>query len=135
MKTTNYINTFIRISEDCPVRTAEIPPLGGVSKTIARRQYEWLSKRPYQFTSDTLLFGIHAERHHLPGDDIEEEQKKFFSKGQPCLRTSPLAKRYGWGFHHDERGRVALIPYGSDEYTRFAGDENLTQLTALRSRR
>ncbi len=25
-------------------------------------------------------------------------------KGQACLRSSALAKRYGWGFHFDEQG-------------------------------
>jgi hypothetical protein len=27
MHTTNYLNTFIEVAEDCPVKAAEIPPV------------------------------------------------------------------------------------------------------------
>ncbi len=44
---------------------------------------------------------------------------EFFSKGQPCLCSSDLAKRYGWGIHCDARGRVALLGVDTPEYQDF----------------
>jgi len=49
--------------------------------------------------------------------------------------TAVLAKRYGWGFHHDGQGRVALVPLGSTRYQELSDDVSLTQLRAMRSRR
>ncbi|MFB7893762.1 DUF6157 family protein [Microbacterium sp. NPDC056044] len=67
--------------------------------------------------------------------DRDAERVRFFAKGQPCLRSSPLGKRYGWGIHHDDQGRVALYPVESDEYRRFADDAALAHTQAMRSAR
>jgi hypothetical protein len=48
MHTTNYINTFIQIAEDCPVTTAEVPPLKGDEKTIANLHFEMIIDNPYK---------------------------------------------------------------------------------------
>ncbi|MDF2550836.1 MAG: hypothetical protein K0R77_111 [Chryseobacterium sp.] len=45
--TTNYINTFIEVSEDCPVSVSQTPP-EKKEKTVANLQYEQLIKNPYQ---------------------------------------------------------------------------------------
>lgn len=135
MKTTNYTSTFISVAEDCPVETAEIPPLRGSRKTAARIQYEMISESPYKYTSDDVLFRIYARKHQIPEAEKSEERKKFFSKGQPCLRSSALGKRYGWGIHSDETGRVAIFPVESEEYRRYSSDEKLKQLKAMRTSR
>lgn len=132
MHTTNYFNTFIRIAEDCPVKSAEVPPLKK-EKSIANLQFEMIEQHPYKYTSDEVIFGIHALRNGLNNND--DERAKFFSKGQPCLRASPLAKRYGWGVHSDADGKVAVYPAGSEEYEKFANDPGLKQVTAMRSKR
>lgn len=133
MKTTNYYNTFIEVAEDCPVEDAEIPPLRGGKKSIARMQYEMISQHSYQFTSDDIIFRIHAERKGLPLTKAERE--KFFSKGRACLRSSPLGKRYGWGLHHNDEGKVALYGVESDQYCQLAEDEELAHTKAMRSGR
>lgn len=133
MKTTNYYNTFIEVAEDSPVEKAEIPPLRGSKKTIARMQYEMISEHPYQFTSDDVIFKIHASRKGL--SQSREELEKFFSKGRACLRSSPLAKRYGWGIHSNEQGKVALIALESDKYQKLTGDQDLAHTRAMRSSR
>lgn len=132
--TTNYRNTFIAVAPDCPAPAAEKPPLTG-TPTVAALQFALVSTRPYQLTSDEILFEIHATRMNLPDSDRESEWKRFFAKDQACLRASPLAKRYGWGTHHDENGRVALIPFGTDEYDTFASRADLVQKVAMRSSR
>ena len=65
----------------------------------------------------------------------QQHRDDFFRKGQPCLRSSALAKRYGWGFHFDDEGRVAMVATESSEYAEFLKDPNLRQLPAMRSRR
>ncbi|MEJ7677002.1 MAG: DUF6157 family protein [Segetibacter sp.] len=63
------------------------------------------------------------------------KEKKFFSKGQPCFRSSPLPKRYGWGVHSDHEGKMAIFAVESDEYKNFLKDKNLKHLKAMRTKR
>ncbi len=134
MHTTNYYNTFITIADDCPVADAEVPPLKGENLTVANLQFETVMEHPYQFTSDEVIFNIHCRRQGITSN-VEQERALFFSKGQACLRSSPLAKRYGWGIHHDEAGKVAIYPAGSAEYGKLAADAALKQVKAMRSKR
>jgi hypothetical protein len=133
MHTTNYYNTFIEIAEDCPLSQAEVPPQKGEDKSVANLQFDMIMENPYTFTSDEVIFGIYALRNGLSNN--AEEKATFFSKGQACLRASPLGKRYAWGIHHNAEGKVALYPAESDEYQAFAGDNTLKHVKAMRSKR
>lgn len=135
MKTTNYINTFIEVADDCPAAKAEIPPLRGKAKTAARIQYELISDNPYGYTSDEVIFHVHADKQKIADEDKPNERERFFSKGQPCMRASALAKRYGWGVHSDASGRIAIYPVESDEYKKLVNNNNLNHLKAMRSKR
>lgn len=135
MGSTNYTSTFIQIADDCPVRAAERPPVDGKAPTVAALQHALISAHPYQFTSDDVLFEVYATRHAIPAEARGEAREKFFAKGQACLRSSPLGKRYGWGIHHDAHSRIALVPFGSDEYRSLAADSSVKQLKAMRSKR
>ena len=107
--TTNYRNTFIEVAEDCPVNLAETPPVKGDKKSVANLQFEVLFKAPYLHTSDDVLFQVFAERNELIDVEYKVARQTFFSKGQPCFRTSPLPKRYGFGIHYDDYGRIACM--------------------------
>ncbi|WP_343701326.1 DUF6157 family protein [Chitinophaga sp.] len=135
MKTTNYINTFIEVADDCPVTAAEVPGTRGTEKTAANIQFETLIDHPYQFTSDDVLFKVYAQKNKINGSALAAEREKFFSKGQPCFRASPLTKRYGWGVHADEKGRIALYAVESAEYKKLAKDKRLQHVKAMRSKR
>ena len=137
MKThsTNYCNTFIEVAEDCPCHKGETPPAKKDSPTIATLQFELIAKHPYQYTSDEVLFKIYAQRNDLTTEEHAPAKKIFFSKGQACLRTSPLAKRYGWGIHHNEIGKVALYRVDSKEYEEFVSDKKTTKVKAMRSKK
>ncbi|HLR26291.1 MAG TPA: DUF6157 family protein [Fodinibius sp.] len=134
MKTTNYFNTFLEVADDCPVDKAEMPPERG-RKTIVRMQYEMISENPYKYTSDDVIFNVFTKKHSIPEEDKAEEREKFFSKGRACLRSSALGKRYGWGIHYDEEGKMALYGVESDKYKKLANDESLDHQKAMRSRR
>ncbi|PPG36194.1 hypothetical protein C5E10_01345 [Pseudoclavibacter sp. RFBG4] len=135
MGTTNYASTFIQIADDCPVDEAEAPPESAKGPTIASLQHALIVAHPYEYTSDDVLFETYAVRNAVPAEERDAARAAFFAKDQACLRASPLGKRWGWGIHSDEEGRVALVPLGSDEYEEKAGDESLTQLKAMRSKR
>ena len=117
--TTNYENTFIEVADDSPALSGQAPPVKGDSKTVANIQFELVSKNPYKFTSDDVLFQVYAERKDLMESELEEAREQFFSKGQACMRASPLTKRYGWGIHSDQNGKIAMYGLGTDEYKKF----------------
>ncbi|WP_087129615.1 DUF6157 family protein [Microbacterium esteraromaticum] len=131
--TTNYTSTFIEVSDDCSVEYGVEPPIAE-NLSIAALHYRLIIDEPYQRTSDDVLFETFALRKGIdPADTAAREE--FFSKGQACLRSSPLSKRYGWGTHHDAEGRVAMYPRDSAEYAAFAADPALAHTKAMRSSR
>lgn len=127
MTTTNLPNTFISVSDDCPVFMAEIPP-AREPKSIPQIEYEMLAGNPYKYTSDGVLYTANGERRGVARDE-------YFSRIQPDFRLSPLVKRYGWGVHIDNEGKIALVPLGSGEYEMLANDTSLRQLKGNRSHR
>ncbi len=133
--TTNYQNTFIAVAEDCPAVAGAVPPIRGNKKSIANYQYEMLIEHPYEYTSDDVFFQIYAIRQDLPENEWAAARRAFFSKGQPCFRSSPLTKRYGWGVHSDAEGRVALYGMETEAYQLFLGKEGLQVVRAMRSKR
>jgi len=135
MHTTNYINTFIEIADDSLTSTAQIPPLKGENKTAANIQFEMIINHPYKYTSDDVLFNVFAVKNNISKSDLKEEREKFFSKGQPCMRASALTKRYGWGVHANEEGKIAIYGADSDEYKKFVKDKNLQHVKAMRSKK
>ncbi len=131
--TTNYKDTFIEVADDCPATSGEIPPTKGGAKTVANIQFDMISKNPYKYTSDDILFQVLADRNDLTKSEYKEAREKFFSKGQPCFRTSPLTKRYGWGVHSDKDGKIAIFGVESADYKKFSTDKNLTLVKAMKS--
>ncbi len=130
---TNYTNTFIQIAEDSPALSGEIPPLRGENRSVANMQYEMLHKHPYKYTSDDVLFTVYAERNELTKSELKAAREAFFAKGQPCFRASPLTKRYGWGLHCNEDGKIALVGSETEEYKKFSNDKKLAVVKAMRS--
>lgn len=135
MKTTNYKDTFIEVAADCPVSKAEVPPVKGEQKSVANLQFDMIYEHPYTYTSDDVIFKVYATRNSISEDMLATEREVFFSKGQPCLRTSPLAKRYGWGIHSDENGKVAIYGVDSQEYESLANDSSLKHTKAVAAKR
>lgn len=132
MHTTNYSNTLILVSEDCDAPAGQVPGRAG---TVAALQYEMLKDAPYTMTSDDLVFEVHAHRTGIAEAGREAARAVFFSKGQPCLRASPLVKTYGWGVHHDDKQRVALVDTRSARYAELIEDDSVTKVNGMRSKR
>ena len=135
MHTTNYLETFIEAAEDCLLDKAEIPPSKNGEKTIAVLHYELIINNPYQYTSDDVIFNTFVQKNNIGNEDLEPERERFFSKGQACLRSSPLTKRYGWGVHSDKDGKVAIYPIESVEYKKYCSDNSVKHLKGMRTKR
>jgi hypothetical protein len=134
-------DTFVLVAPDCPVTTAVVPAAKWASPTVAVIQYELLSARPYALTLEELIFETHVRRANLPKAEVKsraaEIRAALFSRPHPCMRASPLPKKYGWGVHHDGAGRMALYGVGSEEYRWFASGSvgGVEVVVALRSKR
>jgi len=135
MHTTNYFNTFIEVAGDCPATRGTIPPGAAGSETIASCQFRMIRENPYRFTSDEVIFRTWADRQNPEVEDKEEARVRFFSKGQPCLRSSPLVKRYGWGIHSDQEGKVALFGVETDDYLKILNDSKIIKIKGMRTTR
>jgi hypothetical protein len=133
--TTNYINTFIEVATDTTANAGIIPPVKSEKKTVANISFELISQNPYRFTSDDILFQVYAIQKDLTVNELAAAREAYFSKGQACLRASPLTKRYGWGVHHDENGKVALYGMETPAYEKFTVDEQLKKVKAMKSSR
>ena len=96
-------------------------------------QYEMISANSYKCTSDDIIFQVFALRNDLPRSEYPTAREEFFSKGQACLRTSPLAKTYGFGLHFDRTGKVAMYGMETDEYRKFLNDDSVKKMRAMRS--
>lgn len=134
-----YVETLIAVADDCPVRKSEVPP-AGKRKTVAHLQYELLSAHPGALTQEDVLFQTWLVRQE--GVDRSEEalarlREEFFAKPQPCLRASPLPKRYGWGLLFDGQGRITLCPMESEQYKAIVEGAvpGIKVLKAFRSKR
>ena len=131
--TTNYVDTFIEVADDCPTHICEIPKSKGDKKTIAEMQFDLIVKNPYKYTSDDILFQVYADRNKLSDSESKESREHFFSKGQPCFRSSPLTKRYGFGVHSDKSGKIAIFGRETIEYQQFIKDEKIKKVKAMRT--
>jgi hypothetical protein len=129
MKSTNYHNTLIEVAPDCPKATGT-PALK--TETVAGMQFELLNTQPYRLTSDDLLFEVYRRR-----NDGENAlgRDEFFAKSQACLRASPLGKQLGWGTHHDDSGRVALVGVETERYRILQQDPKVIKVAAMRNKR
>ncbi len=135
MHTTNYSDTFITIAEDSTATMGVAPPEKPENPSVTSRTWRLIAERPYENTSDDVIFTVWADRQDIPEGDRAAARKEFFSKGRPCLRASDLGKKYGWGIHHDPQGRVALYGRETEEYRALASAGELTVVKAMRSSR
>ena len=139
LHTTNYRNAFIQVADDCSAETGLVPPQRSGKLTVAGLQYEMICDRPYVYTSDDVIFATSAAGRALAADASQRQRQRalnaFFSKGQACMRASPLGKKFGWGVHSNAEGRIAIYAIGSPRYRQLATDASVKQVRAMRSKR
>jgi hypothetical protein len=134
-------DTFVLVAPDCSVTAAVVPAAKRAATSVAVVQHELLIARPYTLTLEDLIFEVHVRRAGVSRAEAKSRaaaiRAELFARPQACMRTSPLPKRYGWGVHYDERGRLALYAMESEEYRHFAEGkvDGVKVEVALRSKR
>lgn len=131
--TTNYFNTFIEVADDTKATCGKMPESKSDKKTIAEMQYELLANHPYRYTSDDIIFKVFALRNDLTDSEQEQAMRDFFSKGQPCFRSSPLTKTYGFGVHANGEAKVAVFGMETEQYQRLLNDPDIKKVKAMRT--
>lgn len=113
----SYHETLIAAADDSPAEHSTVPRGRGARKTVAEVQYEMLAGHPFECTHEHVLLDSWLQRQDLgdlSDDETAEVRREFFAKPQPCLRPSPLPKKYGWGliFGAEADDKLALTPVG-----------------------
>jgi Family of unknown function (DUF6157) len=103
--------------------------------SIAGLEHALLIEAPYQYTCEELILNVH--RYHKSIDDTELDAFKsfLFAKSHPCMRLSMLTKRWGWGVHYNELGRLAIYVAETQEYHHLSTRSGLRVLAASPSSR
>lgn len=78
--TTNYADVFITVSEDTKTLSSKTPKPG----TIAYLQYQLITENPYQFTSDEIMFKVHAMRTPGVKENSQKDYLEFFLRQRPA---------------------------------------------------
>lgn len=129
-----YKNTFIKISEDSDVNSAIIPLLRNNKPTIASIEYDLISNNPYKYTQEDVQFQTYLIKNQINSDQLDCREH-FIQKPKACFRASPLVKKYGWGIHYDDEGKLAIYDVNSEGYEQFLNSDNITLLKGMRSKR
>lgn len=130
---TNYYNTLITVAPDSPTEKSVVPDL--TKSSVASQQYQWITDQPAELTSDDVIFRRVAEKQDIAEADRPAAQAEYFQKGRACMRTSPLAKQYGWGIHHNAEGKVSLVAVESEQYAELLKDDQVKKTPAMKSSR
>lgn len=128
-------DTLILVAPDCPVVIGTVPESKRSPVPFHVCLFEVITEQPYRFTFRELLRQAHARQNGLRPSDVSQADLDALAKKHPCPRTSALPKRFGWGVHVDENGRLALWGRESAEYEQLNRRKDLQIVTALRSRR
>ena len=132
MHSTNYTNTLILPSEDCRAQAAQPAAKPG---TIGAMQMALITENPGVYTSDEVITQVLATRKEIPQEEWHLFRAAYFSKGQACLRASPLVKTLGWAVYHDDKARVSLVDPASERFAALLNDATVTKTQGMRNKR
>ena len=90
---------------------------------------------PHALESDDLLSTFAAVRKDIPEDEHTLFRAEYFSKGQACMRASPLVKTFGWAIHHESAAKIALIDPTSAHFSEISNNLSIKHVTGMRNKR
>jgi len=125
--TTNYVDTLILVSPDTKAMAARVPDKPG---TVADLQYRMIAGAPHRLTSDDVIFSGYAARAGIAEPDRPRARAEFFSRGQACLRSSPLVRSHGWGIIPTGRAASPCWPWMAPNMRRRRLRRGSTRLPA-----
>lgn len=119
------MTTLIKVAEDCPVSKAVMPTSVKVGKTLPILFFEELIKNPYFYTPEQIIRRVH----------VEIRNKTKLKLPSYSIRRNPLLKQFGWGFHIDERNRIAVVGCDSAKYKALLEDASVKKVNAYKNRK
>jgi hypothetical protein len=133
-------DTFVTIAADCPAKVGTVPSARGGAPTVPAIQHALLTAEPYRYDHQGLIWEVHRRREGIAEDGAETDaaRRDLLSRPHPCLRASALPKRYGWGVHYDEAGRIAIYGVETERYRELASGAGAARpavVAAMRSQR
>jgi hypothetical protein len=131
----SYKNTFITISDDSKADSGIVPQPRNNKPTSASIEYDLIYNNPYKFTQEDVQFQTYLLKNQIESDQLDELREEFFQKPKACFRASPLVKKYGWGIHYNEEGKIAIYDVNSEAYEQFLHSEQITLLKGMRTKR
>lgn len=140
MESVDYTDTFIAVAPDTAAAAGVVPVPRPQGPTVGSATYDLLAPNAYRFRSSEVIFPVWADLQEVPAEERDVAWEGFFSEPRARLRSSDLGKRFGWGIHADENGRIALHGLGTLEYERLASSRTpdgwpVKVVAAMRSRR
>lgn len=128
----SYTNAFITLAPDCPITVGQVPrqPM-----SIAGLEHALLLGFPYRYTSPDLIFEVQQRHKNVQDAELPAFRAWLLAKLRPCMRLSMLPKRWGWGIHFDELGRMAIYGAETSDYRHFAKRLDLRVMSARPSQR
>ena len=80
--TTNYVDAFIAVADDCAAMAGTVPP-SNTETSVAELTHAMIAANPYRYTSDDVIFTVWADRRGPVPPDRPTARAQFFAKGQP----------------------------------------------------
>jgi hypothetical protein len=105
---------LIQVAEDCPVSQGTIPATKREVETIAMIQYDELTKYPYQYNEQEFHEQVNLVRRGKKSGEV--------NLGRYDIRRNALSKKYGWGIHINEEGKLALVGCETYKYKQLEQD-------------
>jgi len=118
----SLINTLITVSENS-VKKATRPVSNSKRETVNEILYRVLKEYPYKFRQHELFYEVHVNQRKMDPSELRIERY--------LLQRSDLCKKYGWGFHGNELGKIALIEVDSDKYKELLNDQDINKKKAF----
>ena len=119
----NRRNVLIQVAEDCPENKGTKPLSERMHDTIACIQFDELSKNPYKYNEEEFQKQVH----HIRRGKTELNITKY------DIRRSELSKKWGWGIHINEGGKLALVGCEIEKYKELSNNSLVQKFGAYKA--
>jgi len=115
-------NVLVKVAEDRPVQKGTVP---GRSDVISHIGYDELSKNPYVYTQLEFYHQVHHIRRNKPDLKIESYN----------IKRNSLCKKYGWGIHINELGKLAIFGCETEDYKKLLNNILVRKVNSFKKHR
>lgn len=118
----DFRNALIQVAEDCHAEKGIAPE---PKSKIAYIGYDELSKNPYKYSK----LEFYKQVHHVRRGKLELKIETY------NIRRNDLCKKYGWGIHINESGKLALVGCETEKYRELLNNSLVEKVNAFKKHR